>query len=450
MVFAGNWFKSSYRSSNQTSNHNLIMPASQSFMTRLLAQLPSIVKQYGTPFHIYDEFGIEGTCVRLAQHMPTEFQEFFAVKALPDPAILRIMARHGYGFDCSSIPELILARETGATPDQIMFTSNDTTTREFREALDLGCIINLDDISFLDTEIIRKRMPELICFRLNPGHRQTGNSIIGNPLEAKYGIEWDQLVPAYARARELGAKRFGLHTMIASNDLDHEHMLATAKLLLEAAILLKKELGIEVEFINVGGGIGIPYRPEQEEFNLEEYGRGLRLLLDQFKDGQGFVPRLFMESGRYMTGPHGVYVTRALNRKDIYGQIYVGVECAMPALMRPAMYGAYHEITVVDALANRIRINGEYEHVHVVGPICENCDRLTNPSEPRLLPKIRIGEESGDLIVVHNTGAHGAAMGFNYNGRERPQGLLLRSDGSVVMTRRGETIEHLLWATRGL
>lgn len=426
------------------------MPASQSFMKRLIAQLPGIVKQYGTPFHIYDEFGIQGTCVRLAEHMPTGFQEFFAVKALPDPAILRIIARQGYGFDCSSIPELILAREAGATPDKIMFTSNDTTTEEFRHALDLGCILNLDDVSLLEKDIIRKRMPELICFRLNPGSRQTGNSIIGNPLEAKYGIEWDQLITAYTRARELGAKRFGIHTMVASNDLDHEHMLATAKLLLEAAILLKNELGIKLEFINVGGGIGIPYRPEQEEFNLETYGRGLRLLLDQFKDKQGFVPSLYMESGRYVTGPHGVYVTRAINEKRIYGQVYVGVECIMPALMRPAMYGAYHQITVVDALANKIRVNGEHEKVHIVGPICENCDRGTPSNEPRMLPKIRIGEENGDFIIIHDTGAHGAAMGFNYNGRPRPQGLLLCTDGSVVMTRRGETTEDLLRATSGL
>lgn len=426
------------------------MPMSTSFRNRLFPQLPQIIQDFGgTPFHIYDEQGIVETCNHLKLYMKTSgFQQFFAVKALPDPAILRIIHEQGFGFDCSSIVEMVLATEAGATPDQIMFTSNDTTREEFQFALNLGCIINLDDIKMLDKPIIREQMPELICFRINPGAKQTGNSIIGNPLDAKYGIMWDEIIPAYRRAQELGATRFGIHMMVMSNDRDHNHAIVNVDILLEAAAILKKELGIEAEFINIGGGIGTPYHPEEEEFNLAAFGFEVTSRVQHFRNEMGFEPRVYTELGRYITGPHGCYATRAINRKDIYGQVYVGVEAAMTALMRPAIYGVYHHITVVDKDGRLCE--GDEELVHIVGPICENCDRLTQQDKPRLLPKIHWNEDGGDLIIVHNTGAHAIAMAFNYNGRPRPQALLLRKDGSIVRTRKAETIKELLAMTQGL
>jgi len=422
------------------------MPMSKDFENRLYPMLPEIIEEFGTPFHIYDEKGIKETSSNLIGHMPFRFQEFFAVKALPDPAILRIMNDMGFGFDCSSEVELILARAAGASQEKIMFTSNNTMQHEFETALlkGGGCILNLDDVNFLWKPYMQNMFPELICFRINPGDKQTGSIIIGNPQEAKYGIMWEQIVPAYRMAREMGATRFGLHTMVASNDLDFEHMLVTIDLLLEAAALLESELGIEVEFINAGGGIGIPYKPDGDPFDLESFGEGCRVRLDQFVKTHGFKPQLFMENGRCITGPHGVLVTRAINRKDTY-QKHVGVEVAMPALMRPAMYDAYHHITTLPWGGKRAI--GNNETVNIVGPICENCDRLATQ---RSLPQIYTNEEDGDLIVVHDTGAHGAAMGFNYNGRTRPKGLLLLSDGNVVLTRREETVQDLLRATRGL
>ena len=404
------------------------MPMSNAFAKRLEPVLPDITAHYGTPFHIYDETGIRDTAARLKKAFSglPRFQEFFAVKALPNPAILDIMRSEGFGSDCSSRTELTLSRRAGITGDRLMFTSNNTSHEEFEMAMaDGGSIINLDDITLIDK---LPRMPELICFRYNPGPRRTGNSIIGNPVEAKYGISHDQVIDAYRKVRERGAKRFGLHTMLASNERDHTYMVATARMLLEIALWLKAELGIEVEFLNIGGGLGIPYTPDAGPLDLETMAADITRLWHDFQGKNGFMPALFMESGRFMTGPHGVLVVTAINRKDTYRH-YVGVDACMSSLMRPGMYGAYHHITVPGR-----NDNSPLQLVDVVGSLCENNDKFAIQRE---LPVI----VDGDLLVIHDTGAHGQSMGFNYNGKLRPKELLLRSDGAVELIRRAETPE---------
>ena len=402
------------------------MPMSDAFEQRLLPRLEQIADHFGTPFHLYDEQGIRdtGRAVREAFSPMGGIQEYYAVKALPNPHILKIMRDMGFGLDCSSIAELALSRQVGARGESIMFTSNNTSQEEFQAAAaDGGCILNLDDISLIDKV---PEFPELICFRYNPGNRRTGNSIIGKPEEAKYGVAHDQIVDAYRRAIGRGAKRFGLHTMMASNELHHEYMVDTTRMLLEQVERISAELGIRFEFINIGGGLGIPYRPDQPPLDLQAMAGEIVTLFGGFRDRQGYTPQLCMESGRFMTGPHGVLVTRAINRKEIY-RTYVGVDACMSALMRPGMYGAYHHITV----PGRETIE---ETVDVVGSLCENNDKF---AIQRPLPRI----QDGDLVLIHDSGAHGHAMGFTYNGKLRPQELLLRSDGSVERIRRAETLE---------
>ncbi len=403
------------------------MPMSQAFKGRLLPALPRIVEHFGTPFHIYDETGIRETGARLKAAFADIacFREYFAVKALPNPRILAIMKDMGFGLDCSSISELHLSRRIGARGEEIMYTSNNTSHEEFVEAMaDGGSILNLDDISLVAKVPV---MPEMICFRYNPGPRRAGNDIIGNPVEAKYGVSHDQIVDAYRLARERGARRFGLHTMLASNELNYHYMVQTAKMLLELAEELNRALGITFEFINIGGGLGIPYRPDAKELQIEAMGREITGEFDQFKLRNGYAPALFMESGRYMTGPHGVLVVRAINRKEIY-RTYVGVDACMNALMRPALYGAYHHIDVVGK-----ERGPSPEVVDVVGSLCENNDKF---AIQRQLP--HIGE--GDILLIHDSGAHGHAMGFNYNGTLRPQELLLAADGRIELIRRRERL----------
>ncbi|WP_448872881.1 diaminopimelate decarboxylase [Desulfobulbus propionicus] len=403
------------------------MPMSQAFKDRLYPHLPAIVDHYGTPFHIYDEAGIRetGRLLKAAFSDIPVFREYYAVKALPNPSILAIMREMDFGFDCSSITELMLARQVGARPDEIMFTSNNTSPEDFQmAAADGGCILNLDDISLIDKV---PRMPELICFRYNPGNRRTGNDIIGKPEEAKYGVSHDQIVEAYRRAQAKGAKRFGLHTMLASNELHYSYMVQTAAMLLELVESISSELGITFEFINIGGGLGIPYLPDIDPLNIEAMGEEITALFVDFKDRQGYCPALFMESGRYMTGPHGVLVVRAINRKEIY-RTYIGVDACMSALMRPALYGAYHHIEVLG------KEGGEMEVVDVVGSLCENNDKF---AVQRQLPRI----VDGDILIIQDSGAHGHAMGFNYNGKMRPQELLLKQNGSVRLIRRAERPE---------
>ncbi len=404
------------------------MPMTQGFKDRLYPHLSAIANHYGTPFHIYDEAGIRETGRQLKEafaEIPS-FREYYAVKALPNPGILKIMQDMGFGFDCSSTTELQLSRELGASGEDIMFTSNNTSEEDFMMAeAEGGCILNLDDINLLDKV---PHLPELICFRYNPGARRTGNDIIGKPEEAKYGVSHDQIVEAYRRAQARGAQRFGLHTMLASNELNYTYMVQTAAMLLELVAALGKELGITFEFINIGGGLGIPYTPESKTLDIAAMGREITALFTAFRDQHGYCPALFMESGRFMTGPHGVLVVRAINRKEIY-RTYIGVDACMSALMRPALYGAYHHIEVL----------GKDEHaatemVDVVGSLCENNDKF---AIQRSLPKI----EEGDLLIIQDSGAHGHAMGFNYNGKLRPKELLLCQDGTVALVRREERPE---------
>ncbi len=402
------------------------MPMSQDFQDRLNPVLEEIAEHFGTPFHIYDEKGIHETGEHLNRAFSgvEGFKEYFAVKALPNPAILQIMQDMGFGFDCSSIAELALSRQIGARGELIMFTSNNTSPGDFHEAeIEGGCILNLDDISLLPKV---PRMPELICFRYNPGDRRTGNDIIGNPIEAKYGVSHDQLLDAYRQAKELGATRFGLHTMLASNERNYSYMVETARMLLETVKWIGSELDIRFEFINIGGGLGIPYRPEDAPLDIDALATEVTALFDAFKAENSYTPRLYMESGRFITGPHGALVTRAINRKEVY-RTYVGVDACMSALMRPALYGAYHHITVLGK-------EGEQETVDVVGSLCENNDKF---AVQRALPRI----EDGDLLCIHDSGAHGWAMGFNYNGKLRPKELMLKMDGTVELIRREETTE---------
>jgi diaminopimelate decarboxylase len=403
---------------------------SSSFEERLFPVLEKIATHYGTPFHIYDETGIRQTGHALidAFNKVKTFREYYAVKALPNPRILEIMQSMGFGFDCSSIPELVLSRQIGARGEELMFTSNNTSQAEFMAAAaDGGSILNLDDIRLIPK---LPHMPELICFRYNPGAKRTGNTIIGNPLEAKYGLSDEQIVDAYRQARAGGASRFGLHTMLASNELDYTYMVETANMLLALAERIGAELGLRFEFINIGGGLGIPYNPQDEPLNLTAMAFDITALLLRFEQENGYQPALYLESGRYMTGPHGVLVTRAINQKHIY-RTYIGVDACMSALMRPAMYGAYHHIS----LPGNHR-SATLRKVDVVGSLCENNDKF---AVQRPLPQIN----DGDLLVIHDTGAHGQAMGFNYNGRVRPKEILLRSDGSAELIRREETMDDL-------
>ncbi len=402
------------------------MPLSESYKNRLYPLLSGVKNHFGTPFHIYDETGIRetGKALNKAFSGIKDFREYYAVKALPNPAVLRIMAELGFGFDCSSVTELILSRQIGAGPEDLMFTSNNTSPEEFAmAAADGGCILNLDDISLIDKV---PDMPETICFRYNPGAERDGNHIIGTPMEAKYGVAKDQIVSAYKKALDRGARRFGLHTMLASNELNYTYMVDTTDMLLDLAERIQQELDIKFEFINIGGGLGIPYLPHEKPLDLEAMAKEITGLFQAFAARHGYMPALSMESGRYITGPHGALVVKAINRKDIY-RTYIGVDACMSALMRPALYGSYHHIEVLGK-----KDGSSTEVVDVVGSLCENNDKFAIQRE---LPAI----EDGDLLVIHDTGAHGQSMGFNYNGKLRPQELLLRGDGCVELIRRAET-----------
>ncbi len=338
----------------------------------------------------------------------------------------------GFGFDCSSVPELRMVRQVGAEPSEIMFTSNNTSPSEYREALsEGGCILNLDDVTFLDK---LPQVPDLLCFRYNPGSRRTGNTIIGAPEEAKYGVRHDQIKDAYRRAKERGVKRFGLHTMVISNERNHEYMIATVEMLLALAAEIGDELGIRFEFINIGGGIGIPYRPEDNAFDLATLAESTRQQFEAFGSAHGYSPKLYMECGRAITGPHGVLVTEVLNVMEKYRN-YVGVDACMSSLMRPAMYDAYHHITAYGR--DGTPKQGVSGVVDVVGSLCENNDKFAKQRE---LPAVH----EGDLLLIHDTGAHGQAMGFQYNGRLRPKELLLRTDGSIELIRRAENLDDYL------
>ncbi len=399
-----------------------------------LQQTEALSQRFPTPFHLYDEAAIRANAQRLTKafSLLPGFREFFAVKAAPNPFLLKILASEGFGADCSSLAELRLCEAVGLRGDRVMFTSNETPDAEFRAARDLGAIINLDDLTHIDALVAATgSLPETLCFRYNPGPLKAGNTIIGHPEEAKYGLTRPQLFTAYARARDLGVKTFGLHTMVVSNELDENYHVETARMLFELAVELHARLGVRISFINTGGGIGIPYRPDQKPVDYDAIARGARAAYDELILPAGLDPIAYnMECGRCITGPYGWLVTRALRHKETY-RSYVGVDASMANLMRPGMYGAYHHLTVLG------KENAPPSHTYdVVGSLCENCDKF---AVQRALPEIA----PGDLLVLHDTGAHGHAMGYNYNGKTRSAELLLRPDGSIVQIRRPESLSDL-------
>lgn len=385
---------------------------------------------YPTPYHIYDEAAIRATAQSLnrAFSWAPNFTNYYAVKALPNPEILRILKAEGMGADCSSMAELVLAEKVGFKGHQIMFSSNDTPAAEFVKANQLGAIINLDDISHIDyLKTAIGQLPDILCFRYNPGSERTGNVIIGNPAEAKYGLTREQLFAAYQICLDNGVSRFGLHTMLASNELDPSYFIETARMMFELALELKAKLDIELEFINLGGGFGIPYLPDQAVLDIKKVTDGIKTLYTTMLNPQ-LSPKLFLECGRYVTGPHGYLVSTVLHLKHTYRD-YVGLDASMTNLMRPAMYGAYHHITVLD------KETAPLTHVYdVTGLLCENNDKF---AIQRMLPKI----EADDIVVIHDTGAHGHSMGFNYNGTLRSAELLLPTSGQPKLIRRAETLD---------
>ncbi len=395
-------------------------------------KLAEIMAEYPTPFHIYDEKAIVANVRRLirAFSWAPSFQEYFAVKAAPTPALLELLAKEGVGADCSSLPELILADLAGIKGESIMFTSNDTPAHEFVKARALGAVINLDDITHIDFLEKHAGMPEMVSFRYNPGPLQkSSNTIIGTPEEAKYGLTHDQLLEAYRIAKEKGAKRFGLHTMVISNELNPDCFIATAQMIFNLVVEIKNKLAIDIELVNFGGGVGIPYRPEDTAVDLEYVGKGIEKAYNDTIVACGLGPlKIALELGRSITGPYGYLVAKAIHKKETYKN-YIGLDACMANLMRPALYGSYHHITVIG------KENAPLDHVYdVTGSLCENNDKF---AINRALPKIDIG----DTIVIHDAGAHGHAMGFNYNGKLRSAELLLKEDGSVQLIRRAETIE---------
>lgn len=395
------------------------------------ATIRAIAAEHPTPFYLYDERGIRENARRLngAFAWVEGFRNFFAVKATPNPHILKLLKEEGFGADCSSLAELVLSERVGLAGEEIMFTSNETPAAEYAKAKALGAIINLDDITHIEYVAEQVGLPDLVCQRYNPGPLRGGNAIIGKPEEAKYGFTRPQLFDGYKLLKEKGVKRFGLHTMVVSNELNPDSFIQTARMLFELAVELADRLQVRLEFVNLGGGIGIPYRPEEEPVDLERVASGIRAAYEQLIEPAGLDPlRIFMENGRFVTGPYGYLVTTAIHEKHIYKD-YVGVDACMANLMRPGMYGAYHHITVLgkeDAPADRV--------VDVVGSLCENNDKF---AIDRPLPKI----ERGDILVIHDAGAHGHAMGFQYNGKLRSAELLLQQDGSVRQIRRAETLD---------
>ncbi|MCL1919850.1 MAG: diaminopimelate decarboxylase [Kiritimatiellaeota bacterium] len=393
-------------------------------------QLERMANTYPTPFHVYDERGIRENARRLnaAFAWNPGFKEYFAVKACPNPYLMKILREEGFGMDCSSLPELLLAERVGVTGEGIMFTSNDTPEEEFIKAKALGAVINLDDLTHIPFLEKCTGLPALVCFRYNPGPLKGGNAIIGHPEQAKYGFTREQLFEGYRMLKQKGVTRFGLHTMVASNELNPQYFIDTAELLFGLAVEVSQELGITFEFVNIGGGIGIPYTPEQAAVDVERVSEGVRKAYET-RVLAGHPPlKLYMECGRMVTGPYGYLVSRVRHIKKTY-KAYAGLDACMTNLMRPALYGAYHHITV-PAKAGQ-PCGTLYD---VTGSLCENNDKF---AIDRPLPELA----SGDLVVIHDTGAHGHAMGFQYNGKLRSAELLLREDGTVVPIRRAETVE---------
>ena len=398
------------------------------------AKLEEIAAKWPTPFHIYDAKAIRENAKRLKKAFSWNkgFREYFAVKAAPNPHLMKLLKEFDFGSDCSSMAELVLAEKVGNVGEAIMFTSNDTPAEEFRKAWELGAIINLDDIThwpFLQKTVGAVDWSDrVMCCRYNPGPLKGGNAIIGKPEEAKYGFTREQLFDCYAKMKQAGVTRFGLHTMVASNELDPEYIIDTAKMLFSLAWEIHEKVGIDFEFVNIGGGIGIPYKPDQKAMSLERVGEGIRDAYAALVEAKGMKPiRLYMECGRCITGPYGYLVAKVRHIKNTY-RLYAGLDACMSNLMRPALYGAYHEI-VVPGKEN----SAERKVYDVTGSLCENNDKFAIQRE---LPVL----EPGDYVVICDAGAHGHAMGFQYNGKLRSAELLLEEDGSVREIRRAETL----------
>ena len=396
-----------------------------------LEQLQEITKTYPTPFYLYDEKGIRENAKALKEAFAWNpgYKEYFAVKATPNPFLINILREYGCGCDCSSMTELMLSEALGIKGEDIMFSSNDTPAEEFAYAAKIGAIINLDDYTHIDfLEKTIGYIPETISCRFNPGGVfQISNDIMDNPGDAKYGMTTEQLFDAYRVLQQKGAKHFGLHAFLASNTVTNEYYPMLAKVLFELAVRLKKETGADIRFINLSGGIGIPYRPDQEPNDIRVIGEGVRKVYEEVlvPAGMGDVA-IYTELGRFMLGPYGCLVTKAIHEKHTYKE-YIGVDACAVNLMRPAMYGAYHHITVMG------KEDAPCDHTYdVTGSLCENNDKF---AIDRQLPKI----DKGDLLVIHDTGAHGYAMGYNYNGKLKSAELLLKEDGSVQLIRRAET-----------
>ena len=403
-----------------------------------LEQLQTITKQYPTPFHLYDEKGIRDTARALYKAFSWNpgYREFFAVKATPNPQILKILKEEGCGTDCSSLTELMMSDRCGFAGDQIMFSSNDTPAEEFALAAKLGATINLDDISHIDfLKDTIGYIPKRISCRFNPGgtftlgESEEGFQVMDNPGQAKYGMTRPQMTQAFRRLKELGAEEFGIHAFLASNTLSNEYYPALAAILFQMAVELKNETGCHITFINLSGGVGVPYLPDQPANDIAVIGEGVRRAYEDIlvPAGMGDVS-LCTELGRFMLAPNGHLITRVLHEKQTYKD-YIGVDACAANLMRPAMYGAYHHITVMG------KEDQPCDHQYdVTGALCENNDKF---AVDRMLPEIHIG----DLLVIHDTGAHGHAMGYQYNGRLRSAEVLLQTDGSTRLIRRAETPE---------
>jgi len=406
------------------------MSKKKTFVT--LEQLKEIDKTYPTPYHLYDEKGIRENAKRLKEAFSWNkgYREYFAVKATPNPYILKILKDYGCGVDCASMAELMMGYALDYKPEEIMFSSNDTPAEEYAYANEIGATINLDDIThieFLD-KILDGKFPETMSCRYNPGGVfKMSNGIMDNPGDAKYGFTHEQIIEGFKILKEKGAKYFGIHAFLASNTVTNEYYPKLARQLFELVVELRDKTGCDIKFINLSGGVGIPYRPDQTPNDIRVIGEGVREAFEEIlvPAGLGDIS-IYSEMGRFMLGPYGCLVTKAIHEKHTYKE-YIGVDACAANLMRPAIYGAYHHITVMG------KENEPCDHKYdVTGSLCENCDKF---AIDRMLPKI----DMGDLLVIHDTGAHGFSMGYNYNGRLRSAEILLKEDGSTQLIRRAET-----------
>lgn len=411
----------------------------KAFVTKEMVQ--KIADKFPTPFHIYDEAGIRSRARALnaAFSWNKGFKEYFAVKATPNPVLLDILREEGCGTDCSSLTELIMSEKVGFCGEEIMFSSNATPAEDFKKAAELGAIINLDDFTHIDfLEKTIGKIPETICCRFNPGGDfRISTQIMGSPGEAKYGMTEAQLIEAYKILKAKGAKRFGVHAFLSSNNTNNEYYPTLAGVLFKTVVKIKEEAGVDISFINLSGGVGVPYLPDAKPADIAVIGEGVRKVYEEILTPAGLGDAaIFTELGRYMLAPNGMLITKAIHEKHIYKE-YIGCDACAANLMRPAMYGSYHHITVLG------KENEPCDHMYdVTGGLCENNDKF---AIDRMLPKI----DKGDYLAIHDAGAHGFAMGYNYNGKLRSAEILLREDGSFELIRRAETPEDY-FATLGV